>query len=113
MSCNESDNIGPCFQNTQFLKNLYISIEEMSKVTGITEKQLKYWEKKGIISSLTYKKEDTRRYNYSNIKKVILIKELLDDGSDLNTAVEKVEKRISNINEIFRILKEVTLQNIT
>ncbi|MFD6511341.1 MerR family transcriptional regulator [Bacillus sp. NPDC060175] len=113
MLCKESDNVGPCFQNTQFLKSLYIGIEEMSRVTGITEKKLRDWEKNGIISSFTHKIEGIRIYNYSNIKKVILIKEILDDGCDLNTAVEKVEKRISNINEKFRMLKGISPHNIT
>ncbi|MGE7673018.1 hypothetical protein ACQKMV_05445 [Lysinibacillus sp. NPDC094403] len=41
----------------------------------------------------------TRRYNYLNIKKILLIQELIDEGFTLDAAANKVENRMKNLNE--------------
>ncbi|WP_108869962.1 MerR family transcriptional regulator [Aquimarina aquimarini] len=83
--------------DTEFLEKLIVGIGEVSKITNIPTRQLRYWEDKKIISSLTEEEGKNRRYNYKNIKKILLIKELLDEGYSLDGAVKKIEKRIQMI----------------
>lgn len=75
-------------------------------ITGVPTRQLRYWEDKGIITSLTEEEGKNRRYNYQNIKKVLLIKELLDEGYTLDAAVGKVQQRLEKIEQALRQMKE-------
>ena len=52
-----------------------------------------------------------RRYDYLNVKKIILIKELLDDGFTLDAAARKMEVRMANINQAFLKLADQS-QNV-
>ena len=80
-----------------FLDKLVVGIGEVSQITGILPRQIRYWEEKGIIVSLTEEEGKNRRYNYENIKKMLLIKELLDEGYTLDASAEKVKKRMKMI----------------
>jgi DNA-binding transcriptional MerR regulator len=91
-------------QDLFFLKNLVVGIGEVSEITKIPTRKIRYWEEKGIIVSLTEEEGKNRRYDYKNIKKMLLIKELLDEGFTLEAAAEKVEKRIVTINQAFEKL---------
>ena len=82
-----------------FLRKLVVGIGKVSQITGIPTRQIRYWEEKGIISSLTEEEGKNRRYDYLNIKKILLIKELLDEGYTLDASVEKVKKRMAMIEE--------------
>lgn len=88
-------------QDISFLRNLVVGIGEVSEITKIPTRKIRYWEQKGIITSLTEEEGKNRRYDYKNIKKMLLIQELLDEGFTLESAAEKVEKRIITINEAF------------
>ena len=88
-----------------FLERLVVGIGEVAKTTGVPARQIRYWEEKGIIKSMPSKGSKTRCYGYLNIKKVILIKELLDDGYTLDSAAEKVTLRMNKVNQIFKSLK--------
>lgn len=88
-----------------FLNKLIVGIGEVSEITGIPQRQLRYWQDKGIIK--TYDKNSSvRRFNYPEIKKIILIKELLDEGYTLDSAVQKVEQRVQLIQETLSKLKK-------
>ena len=93
-------------QELVFLKTLVIGIGEVSEITKIPTRKIRYWEDKGIIQSLTEEEGKNRRYDYRNIKKMLLIKELLDEGYTLDAAAEKVEKRIVTINQAFEKLSK-------
>lgn len=67
-------------------------------------------EDKGIITSLTEEGKN-RRYEYKNIKKMLLIKELLDEGYTLDASAEKVKKRIEMIEATFNKIKKLTGNN--
>jgi len=82
-----------------FLDKLVVGIGEVSHITGIATRQIRYWEEKGIIASLTEEEGKNRRYNYQSIKKMLLIKELLDEGYTLDASAEKVKKRMEMIEE--------------
>ena len=88
-----------------FLDNLIVGISEVSEITGIPTRQILYWEDKGIIVSLT-EEVKTRRYNYTNIKKMLLIKELMDEGCTLDASAEKVKKRMELIEDTLNKLRK-------
>ncbi|MDO4727488.1 MAG: MerR family transcriptional regulator [Bacteroidota bacterium] len=89
----------------EFLEKLVVGIGEVSQITGIPTRQIRYWEDKGIIKSLTEEEGKNRRYNYQNIKKMLLIKELMDEGYPLDASAEKVQKRMEMISQMLGKLK--------
>lgn len=92
-----------------FLKKLIVGIGEVSEITGIPQRQLRYWQEKGLINSVSEPNAAvTRRFNYIEIKKILLIKELLDEGFTLDAAAKKIEKRMALINSTFNKLKQRT-----
>jgi len=93
-----------------FLDKLVVGIGEVAQITGIPTRQIRYWEDKGIIISLTEEGKN-RRYDYKNIKKILLIKELLDEGYTLDASGEKVKKRMEMIEETLNKLKKDSLSN--
>ena len=48
----------------------------------------------------------TGRFDYANIKKILLIKELPDEGYTLEASEKKVKDRIAALNEAFNKLKK-------
>ncbi|MBC9784318.1 MerR family transcriptional regulator [Heliobacterium chlorum] len=84
-----------------FLQKLVVAIGEVAEITGVPTRKIRYWEEKGIISSVKEGEGATRRYDYLNIKKILLIQELMDEGFTLDAAAKKVENRMKNINEVF------------
>lgn len=92
------------------LSKLIVGIGEVSKITGIPTRKIRYWEEKGVIQSEKDTEGSTRRYNYLNVKKMLLIQEMLDEGFTLDAAVEKVEKRMVTISEAFRKLSETIIK---
>jgi DNA-binding transcriptional MerR regulator len=90
-----------------FLEKLVVGIGEVAQITGIPTRQIRYWEEKGIIVSLTEEEGKNRRYDYKNIKKMLLIKELLDEGYTLDVATQKIQKRIETIDQALAKLKKV------
>ena len=88
-----------------FLDKVIVGIGEVSQITDIPTRQIRYWEDKGIITSLTEEEGKNRRYDYKNIKKILLIKELLDKGYTLDASAEKVKKRMEMIEEMLKKLK--------
>lgn len=89
-----------------FLDKLVVGIGEVAQITGIPTRQIRYWEEKGIIESLTEEEGKNRRYNYENIKKTLLIKELMEEGFTLDASAEKVKKRMEMIEETLNKLKK-------
>lgn len=92
--------------DSEFLDVLIVGIGEVSQITGVPTRQIRYWEEKGIIISLTEEEGKNRRYNYPNIKKMLLIKELLDEGYTLDAAAQKVADRMKMIEEALSRLKK-------
>mgnify|MGYP001293074580 CR=1 FL=1 len=90
------------------LAKLVVGIGEVSTITGVPQRQIRYWEEKGIIHSDKQGEGATRKYNYLNVKKILLIKELLDEGFTLDAAAKKVEDRMRMINEAFAKLSKLS-----
>lgn len=89
-----------------FLDKLVVGIGEVAQITGIPTRQIRYWEEKGIITSLTEEEGKNRRYNYENIKKMLLIKELMEEGYTLDASADKVKKRMEMIEETLNKIKK-------
>ena len=92
--------------DSEFLELLIVGIGEVSQITGVPTRQIRYWEEKGIIASLTEEEGKNRRYDYPNIKKMLLIKELLDEGYTLDAAAQKIDKRMIMIEAALRKFKK-------
>lgn len=92
-------------EDHEFLAKLMVGIGEVAEITGIPQRQLRYWQEKGLIKAIDGSEITTRRFNYLEIKKILLIKELLDEGFTLEAAANKVEKRITLINSTFKKFK--------
>lgn len=90
----------------EFLANVLIGIGEASTISGVPQRQIRYWESKKIIKSIVSKDSKTRRYNYLEIKKIILFKELLDEGYTLEAAAIKLKKRVETLNNAFLQIKK-------
>src|SRR5690625_8005246 len=88
------------------LQKRVVGLGEVSKITGIPTRKIRYWEEKGAIKSESSAEGTTRRYNYLNVKKMLLIQEMIDEGFTLDAAIKKVEKRMETLNEAFRKLAE-------
>ena len=95
----------------EFLKKLVVGIGEVSQITGIPTRQIRYWEEKNIIHSVTEEEGKNRRYDYANIKKMLLIKELLEEGYTLDAAAKKVVTRMQIIEEALAKLKKEANKN--
>lgn len=90
----------------EFLDKLVVGIGEVSEITGIPTRQIRYWEQKGIITSVTEEEGKNRRYDYRNIKLMLLVKELLDEGYTLDAAAGKVKNRLGIIENVLKKLKK-------
>lgn len=105
MNENISENNKDLSFDFDFLGKLVVGIGEVAQITGIPTRQIRYWEEKNIIQSLTEEEGKNRRYNYENIKKMLLIKELMEEGYTLDASAEKVKKRMEMIEETLNKLK--------
>ena len=71
--------------------NLRIGIGDMSKMTGVSSRQLRYWEQKGYIKAMNEEEGVARKYGLGSMYKIFAIKHFLDEGYTLAKAVEKAE----------------------
>jgi DNA-binding transcriptional MerR regulator len=92
-------------EDFEFLSKLIVGIGEVSALSGVPARQIRYWEEKDYISSCAGANNKTRRYDYYQIKKILLIKEYMDEGFTLEKAVSKTEVRLQRFNDIFKKLK--------
>lgn len=90
----------------ELLGKLVVGIGEVSDITGIPVRKIRYWEEKGIIKSETESEGKTRRYSYLNVKKMILIQEMIEEGYTLDAAAKKVEARMETLSAAFRKLAD-------
>ena len=86
------------------IRRLVVGIGEVAETTGVPQRQLRYWQKKGVIEAVRDGEGTTRRFDYLNVKKVLLVKELLDEGYTLDAAAEKVERRMQRLSKAFEQL---------
>ncbi|MBM9606728.1 MerR family transcriptional regulator [Desulfopila inferna] len=75
------------------MNNKAVGIDEIAKVNGVSEKQLRYWQEAGYINpdTVVCSEKTYRRYCKSDVALVKEIKRLLDEGYTLSRAVQKAE----------------------
>ena len=93
-------------QDGEFLSRLVVGIGEVADITGVPQRQIRYWQDKGIIQAVRSGDSSTRRYDYANIKKILLVKQLLDEGYTLDAATAKVAKYTEMVQTALAKLKE-------
>lgn len=86
--------------------DLLVGISELSKVTGVSPRQIRYWEQKGYIES-TGEKSGNRKFKLPMVIKVEIIKHFLDKGYTLIAAVDKACERQENIHQAKILLRDV------
>ncbi|SQD78429.1 MerR family transcriptional regulator [Moritella yayanosii] len=86
-----------------FFKKVKVGIHEVSDITNVPARKIRYWQDKGYIEASSGN-SNTRQYDLFNVKKIVLIKELLDDGHTLEGASRKVDNRINTLKEVFDLV---------
>ncbi len=89
-------------QYIDFLEKVKVGIHEVSSITGIPPRKIRYWVKKGCIETIS--NGNMRQFDLFNLKKMILIQELIDDGYSLDGATNKVNGRIEKLQEMFDLV---------
>ena len=93
-------------EDFDFLSKLIVGIGEVSEISQVPTRQIRYWEEKGYIQSITTGDGKNRRYDYYQIKKILLIKQMLDEGFTLEKAAEKTAAKLEHFNQLFQKLKK-------
>lgn len=91
--------------DVDFLVSVIVAIGEVANITGVPQRKIRYWDEKGYIMPVD-RTSTYRQYDYLNIKKIVLIKEMLDDGYTLEAAAKKVNERSVKVEEVFKRLKD-------
>ena len=72
----------------QLFENLEIGIVGVSSSLGVSQRQLRYWEKKGYIKPIN-ESSGVRHYSLATVYLIAFIKDQLDAGYTLEAAVKK------------------------
>ena len=91
--------------------NLAVGIGEVSKIIGVSPRQLRYWEQKGYIKPVEDEKSGVRRYNLGTVFLIAFIKDHLDQGFTLTAAYEK-SKDVKVKNRIMRSFFQTAFSDV-
>lgn len=91
------------------ISRIMVGIGEAVEITGVSPRQLRYWEEKGIIRSLGDTSSANRRYDYPTLEKIVLLKDFLDQGFTLEAATRRLEERIQQLNKTILKLTKLAL----
>lgn len=75
-------------QIAKLFKELKIGIGEVSNISGVSQRQLRYWEQKGYIKPID-SNSGVRVYSFETICTIFFIKGKLDEGYTLSATYEK------------------------
>ncbi len=89
-------------QYADFLEKVKVGIHEASDITGVPSRKIRYWMEKRCIEATGG--GSARQFNLVNIKKIMLIQELIEDGYSLDGATKKVDSRIEKLQKMFDIV---------
>ncbi|QCZ47873.1 transcriptional regulator [Levilactobacillus brevis] len=73
--------------------SLVLGIGDVAAATGVSQSQLRYWERKGYIQSQAVSDGRNRKFTYKTLIQVQQIKFFLDDGYTLVGAVKQAKRR--------------------
>ena len=89
----------------ELLLNLQLTTGKAAEFCDISRRQLCYWTDKGIIETIEGEDEDLgedgarRVYDFTAIRRVLLIKQLLEQGRGLKRATREVETYLQQLQE--------------
>ncbi|KRL94136.1 MerR family transcriptional regulator [Levilactobacillus hammesii] len=75
------------------VEHLILGIGDVAEATGVSQSQLRYWERKGYIQSQAVEDRKNRKFSYKTLLKVQQIKTLQDEGLTLVAAVKQAQQR--------------------
>ncbi|WP_341780067.1 MerR family transcriptional regulator [Levilactobacillus sp. HBUAS70063] len=75
------------------VEHLVLGIGDVAAATGVSQSQLRYWERKGYIQSRVVAGRKNRKFSYKTLLKVQQIKTLQDEGLTLVAAVKQSQQR--------------------
>lgn len=93
--------------DSPILSRIIVGIGEASEITGVSARQLRYWESKDIIRSIADTATANRRYDYPTLEKIVLLKDFLDQGYTLEAAAKRLDERIQQINKTILKISEL------
>jgi len=100
-----SEQMRPDFRDLFHRGQLTIGISELSRMTGVSPRQLRYWQKKGYIIP---KNEDepgrARIYTMKMVIKAAAMSNLLQTGYTLKAAAAQVDERMRPAQTMYRLL---------
>jgi DNA-binding transcriptional MerR regulator len=89
----------------ELLTHLQLTTGKAAEFCDISRRQLCYWTDKGIIDTLEGEEEDfsedgaRRVYDFTALRRVLLIKQLLEQGRGLKRATREVETFVSQLTD--------------
>lgn len=89
------------FRKMMKQSSLKVTMTQLAETTGVSPSQIRYWEKKGYISSEQGEKNQNHLYPISMLYRVCTIKFFLDQGYTLAVAVKK-EQEHRELVKLFR-----------
>lgn len=100
-----NNDLRPDFRGMLHKGQLTIGISELSKMTGVSPRQLRYWQKKGYIIP---KNEDepgrARIYTMRMVIKAAAMSNLLQTGYTLKAAAAQVDERMKPAETMYHVL---------
>ncbi|WP_057903821.1 MerR family transcriptional regulator [Loigolactobacillus bifermentans] len=82
-----------------------LGIGQISEMTGVSPRQLRYWEKRGYIQPLAKKDGETRQYKAKTVVTILGIKHFLDEGYTLQAAVKKMTVYDQQIHKLHQFIR--------
>ncbi|GMA69922.1 MerR family transcriptional regulator [Leuconostoc litchii] len=100
-----------CTPNFNFKKpaieKLQFGIGDLAKMTDVSTRQLRYWEKQGYVKAIERDdNQESRLYGFRAFVKVSIIKQHINDGDTLHTAVERANKQLDSAMITQHIMKK-------
>ncbi|HCD08668.1 MAG TPA: hypothetical protein DEQ50_10520 [Lactobacillus sp.] len=71
---------------------ILLGITQVANIAGVTSRQLRYWEERGLIQSASKKANNARQYSVSTTLKVIIISHFNQGGMSLDEAAKIAEE---------------------
>ncbi|KRL53312.1 regulatory protein MerR [Lentilactobacillus parakefiri DSM 10551] len=85
---------------------LIFGIGQVQQITGVSGRQLRYWEEQGYIQSLNQKKGAAREYSLHTLFFIFHVTRFLDDGFTLQSAVDKAKQFDRQLPVLRQFLRE-------
>lgn len=84
---------------------LLLSIGDVASATGVSTRQIRYWEKKGYIKS-TLSESGQRKFTYFELLNVGMIQSRIEAGFTLAGAVKEVNETSGIFKELRKFMQE-------